>query len=325
MERVIFVEVLDRRGGVRDRQRFDRFPVSIGRALSCDLIVDDAHVSADHLHLEWSDEGSPVAVDQGSENGLFCPDLGRAERIPLESGRRLRIGRTTLRIRLIGEVLAPTVIETLHPGWLLRLGSNAVLAFGLAGLAVAAQILDRVSSDWSRQAPLELASAALLTAGVLAFLALAGGALTRSLRHEPFFLAHLSIASLCLIGLELSRGAADLVAFLGASIDAVLLGGALGTALIMTLGGYAALSVMGVLAPLERGLTAALGASLLVVAFGLGALNTVHDWVRELPYWSTLEPVPTALLPIQSADAFLADVADLEAELRRMAEPSPRS
>jgi pSer/pThr/pTyr-binding forkhead associated (FHA) protein len=52
MERVIFVEVLDRRGRVAERAAVDQLPFRIGRGYDCDLILDDPHVDALHAVIE---------------------------------------------------------------------------------------------------------------------------------------------------------------------------------------------------------------------------------------------------------------------------------
>ena len=51
MEGVIFAEVLDRRGQVRQRVRVERFPLTIGRAYSNDLILDDRYGCPQHARV----------------------------------------------------------------------------------------------------------------------------------------------------------------------------------------------------------------------------------------------------------------------------------
>ena len=100
----MFVEVLDRRGRPKSRHRFTSLPVSIGRASTNEVIVDDRYVSPEHLRITIEDDGAYPAVDLQSLNGLFV--LGNAERqsiVKLQSGMKLRIGDTVLRFVDIDE------------------------------------------------------------------------------------------------------------------------------------------------------------------------------------------------------------------------------
>ncbi len=46
MGKIAFVEILDRRGNVRERVRVDSFPATVGRGYGNAVIVDDRLVSA---------------------------------------------------------------------------------------------------------------------------------------------------------------------------------------------------------------------------------------------------------------------------------------
>ncbi|HWH73714.1 MAG TPA: FHA domain-containing protein, partial [Methylibium sp.] len=46
------VELLDRDGSVAHRIPVRRWPVTIGRAIDCDVVLDDPHVAAHHARLE---------------------------------------------------------------------------------------------------------------------------------------------------------------------------------------------------------------------------------------------------------------------------------
>jgi len=108
METLALIETLDRDGQPRQILRVPQWPVRIGRAIDCDLVLDDPHVAAHHATLELHEDGVHV-VPAPSLNGVR---LGRAAIAPgskarLPDAALLTLGATTLRVRQAGEVLAP--------------------------------------------------------------------------------------------------------------------------------------------------------------------------------------------------------------------------
>ena len=108
METLALIETLDRDGQPRQILRVSQWPVRIGRAIDCDLVLDDPHVAPHHATLEMREDGLHV-VPAPSLNGVR---LGRAAIAPgstvqLPASSVLTLGATTLRVRQAGEVLAP--------------------------------------------------------------------------------------------------------------------------------------------------------------------------------------------------------------------------
>jgi hypothetical protein len=108
METLALIETLDRDGQPRQVLRVSQWPVRIGRAIDCDLVLDDPHVAAHHVTLDMRDDGLHV-VPAATVNGVR---LGRASVAPgstplLPPSGRITLGATTLRVRLASEVLAP--------------------------------------------------------------------------------------------------------------------------------------------------------------------------------------------------------------------------
>lgn len=106
--RLGLIELLDRDGAVAHRLPVLRWPLTIGRALDCDVVLDDAHASAVHATLEAADGGALLTVGD-SLNGLRLGGrlLAGGAQAALASGSEWQIGRTRLRLRLAGEALAP--------------------------------------------------------------------------------------------------------------------------------------------------------------------------------------------------------------------------
>jgi hypothetical protein len=108
METLALIETLDRDGQPRQVLRVLQWPVRIGRAIDCDLVLDDPHVAAHHATLALRDDGvhvEPAASLNGVRLGRAAVAPGSTPLLPPSS--TMTFGATTLRVRLAGEVLAP--------------------------------------------------------------------------------------------------------------------------------------------------------------------------------------------------------------------------
>ncbi len=138
------LEALDRDGMVRQAWRIARWPVTIGRALDNDVVLTEAHVAARHatIALVAPAAGAGAAALQVSvgetQNGLAVGRervAGGSTRTFADTGRDLdlHIGRTTLRLRLPGHVLAPE--QPLAPQLSRELGGLPTAGLALAAIA----------------------------------------------------------------------------------------------------------------------------------------------------------------------------------------------
>lgn len=140
MEPVV-VEIVDRRGRVRERRRFDSFPITIGRGYRSDWMLDDPYVSAEHLRVAVDDAGETVIEDLASANGTWIEQGGaggerggtRIDRVRLDSDLTLRLGETTLRLRRPDHPVDEALPLAAAPPWRGRLPMPllALLALGL--------------------------------------------------------------------------------------------------------------------------------------------------------------------------------------------------
>jgi hypothetical protein len=134
METLALIELLDRDGQPRHSVRVTQWPVSIGRAIDCDIVLDDPHVAAHHASLVWGDDGVhvvPTPTVNGVRFGRSQVVAGSAPALP--PAALLTLGATTLRVRLAGEALPPEVplaterAQSRRAAWLLGLGVFAAL------------------------------------------------------------------------------------------------------------------------------------------------------------------------------------------------------
>lgn len=77
-----------------------RYATSLGRALSCDVVLTDKSVSRQHAVI-YCLKGKFFIEDVGSTNGTTLNKKAITTRVPLNSGDEVRIGLTPLLFLLI--------------------------------------------------------------------------------------------------------------------------------------------------------------------------------------------------------------------------------
>jgi pSer/pThr/pTyr-binding forkhead associated (FHA) protein len=132
-----YIEVIDGRSRVVDRYRVHALPLTIGRAYSNHIILDDPYVSPEHLKIVAEDGGQLWADDLNSVNGLRASPGGRrVARLPLISGTPFQIGHTVLRYVDLEASVAPAMVDVSErvlrwPPWILGPASLLVLLMAL--------------------------------------------------------------------------------------------------------------------------------------------------------------------------------------------------
>jgi hypothetical protein len=137
--RLALVEILDRDGHVRQAVSVEQWPVTIGRAIDCDVVLDDPHVAATHATV--TDEDGALSLHLGdSVNGarLLNRPFAAGTKTPLPSGEVFQLGGTRIRVRRASDPLAPERALAPSGGRL----SLFVLAVALLARTVAEQWLD---------------------------------------------------------------------------------------------------------------------------------------------------------------------------------------
>lgn len=108
--RLALIEVFDRDGRLVRTHEVEAWPVSVGRDLGCELVLDDPHVAARHAVLEAGDDGRPRLRAGASLNGVWIGRrrLADGDVLPIaDAPSGFQLGLTRLRVRLPGEALAP--------------------------------------------------------------------------------------------------------------------------------------------------------------------------------------------------------------------------
>ncbi len=97
--------------GTRAWQRLDALPLTVGRGLGNDVILDDPYVDARHARIALDDAGSLTIEDLGTVNGLVANDERTHTPVRLHLGIEIRVGRTTLRFRDTEEAVVPALVD----------------------------------------------------------------------------------------------------------------------------------------------------------------------------------------------------------------------
>ncbi len=101
------VDVLDRDGRARVTLPVRRWPVTIGRAITCDIVLDDPYVASQHATIDERDGGLQLTVGD-TVNGAWVRKrrATAGERIELAAGDVVQVGGTRLRVRRADDALA---------------------------------------------------------------------------------------------------------------------------------------------------------------------------------------------------------------------------
>ncbi len=214
MGQIVIVEVLDRFGKVRHRQRVTNFPCRIGRAYDNDLIIDDGFVSAHHLEVSFNAENRLMARDLNSDNGLFAvAPLKRVDSMWLQSASRLRIGHTELQFFFPDHPVREVVLDRANPSFTM-LFFTSWPAMILTWLLTAGIILLQAHFDSSESATLADRLVDLLP--VFVFLGIwAGGwsIASRAVTHRFYFAYHATLVGGILVISSLLETFAEYVDF----------------------------------------------------------------------------------------------------------------
>lgn len=320
MARALTVEILDRLGRVRERVRVAELPAVVGRAYSCDVIVDDRYVSPEHLRIDRDADGRLWVEDLQTTNGTqrLAP-LGALARAPIEDDMRLRLGGTVVRLRTAEHAVEPAA----------RLGSgalpagllgNRVLSVAACALAVGLFLIDDYLASYERMTPARLVSQ---TAAVLLLLAIWGGLwslVSRATSQSFHFLEHCTIGALWGLSVVTFLRLLDFYAFaFAADRSAEMLSW---TAWVPLLAGvlYSHLRLCTSMPPLRLALSTTAISCVAVGLSGLVLLGAQMDeqWVGQLAFSRQLKPPVLQVAPSRGVDEFFTRAQALKDRVDRL-------
>ena len=239
--RLAMLEALDRNNLIVARLTVNRWPVTVGRALDCDLVLDDPHVAPHHLRLDRAADGGPVSAQvldtrNGVQLGLHRHPSG--DQFSWTTQQDLRLGLLKLNLRLADAPLVPEQAMPTFPWG--RTGGTALLVAVLAIWQLVLLWYGSVDADkFAQGVPLRLGG--LL--GVLMVWCLLWALATKIFSGQAHFWRHVRIFSTVVLLDGVVNGLAHLLAFMFslewlARLDLLI------SAVIVTLGIYRQLTVV---------------------------------------------------------------------------------
>lgn len=160
----IVIEVLNPSGHVIDRHVVNKDTVSLGRAYSNDVIIDDPYVDACHLSVsleETPEEGSQhvmfAVVDCQSLNGIFddqkkrqpCEFIAKEGQVVVVGNTRLRLLTTTSMVAAARPLAVASVSREKFLSWKLLLALTAIsVIFALLDVSFSNPLLEDKTSEY---------------------------------------------------------------------------------------------------------------------------------------------------------------------------------
>jgi len=305
----LHVEVLDRRARLRMRTRIDALPCVIGRAYSCDVVLDDRFVSPEHISIQRRGDGAIIIEDLGSTNGTY--DLCNGKRltaVEVTAGTAIRIGQTLLRFHMADEPVEPAfplpaVFST--PRWSMPLALGTV--FAIFGISTYLETYSRLTPGPFVFGAVALGVAMVAWAGTWALA-------SRVLQHQSYLAEHLVVISVFVSAYILAGWVSDYYVFAFAadrSATAVewILPGILIAGLL-----YGHLRFCSTLSSRQLLLRAAgfAGAGTMLVGLVVLAESFDPGWTAVASFRGSLKPPVFRLVSSDDLDGFFSRVEELK-------------
>lgn len=323
MGKIVYVELLDKRGSVRQRHRLDALPATIGRAYSNSVIIDDKHVCPEHLRVSLDEEGAIVIEDLKSVNGI-CLSTSTARvpghSIPPGKDAEIVIGETRLRFRGEDYSVGPAEARNATQGVMQRVferKGTALLVFLLSfGLYTIRFYLESHDGTMGKD----------LVAGSLVFLIIlllwAGfwSVLNRVTSHAFNFISHLALVGAAAAGMLVFSSINEYYEFFfTADRSSSIIGLLLFTAIFSWLF-YGHRSMMHASSMRKRVISSAIAGCCIVGIVGLFAYINETEYTNKLRYSAELKPFGHQLVRTETPEQFLGGLESLRKDVDAMVE-----
>lgn len=312
-ERLALIERLDRDGRVGQSVEVCQWPLTVGRGLDNDLVLDDPHVAPAHVHIAPSEEGGGLRLQvlEGVRNGvrIGAQNVAAGASVPLPR-EAWSIGPVRLRVRWPGETLAE------ERRWVpLNAGSGGAVAALLLWLMVASEMalsFDPGVPPTAWLAPL------LAVPLVLALWAGLWGLLSKLFQQRFEFWPHVAIAARWGLASTVLRWGLPMLAFALSWPELLAVAAVAGVLLSF---GMLRAHALRVLPARGRAVTIAMavGAAAFIGVQAVSQHQATDRWFGPL-YLSQLGPPALRLAPAISPAQFVDEARALKERLARNAE-----
>lgn len=319
MDEVIFLEVLEG-DAVHARHKLERFPVTVGRGYTNDVILDDPKVSPTHLRIERTESGALVARDLGSRNGTFRVEpWAQMAELELTQDSRVMVGDTVLRFRGRAYAVPDALLAEAQVAPQRRLLDRPQAFLGALGAVMLGSLISSYVTSYDKTDWGELLFSMLLPSALALLWAGAWSVASRIARRQFHFRSHGVIGSLVLLGFICIPGLMMVLSFTMAWEKPHQLFG-------MTL--YLAVAGWGLfwhLRYVTRWASRRLGVMVAAVVLGFGVLVQAQellgneDFSTALHFPRSLLPASFRVMPASSVDDFFKETGDLQKQVDELA------
>jgi len=318
-----YIEILDGKGNVIERNAVEAFPVNIGRAYTNRVIVSDLHVCPMHLTIAPDEQGRLIARDLASVNGLRdAPAGARVATLEIHSGTQFRIGHTLLRYCGVDHPLAPTAVDRIEKASPL---TSPYAAVGATVFVLVLLLLESFLSSVERVKAINIISEPLPVIATMLGWAGLWALASRLIVSRFYFAPHVTIAAAVLVATTTLGVLFEWMEFLFPAIPLLWLASLVSNGLVLAGLVYGHLGFASFLGMRSR-IWAGLAVSVAVVG-----MNTISYFAarskfsNQMEYTGVLKPIDAALLPATSVDQFFADSQKIKAELDKLAQKAKAS
>ncbi len=312
-----YLEVLDPKGRVSQRFPVQSLPLTLGRAYTNHVILDDPFICPEHLKIGYDENGRLRARDVGTVNGLR--DIAGGQLVPsllLASGTEFQIGHTHLRYCETTHAVAPAEVD--RPGMMTWFTSPAV---GLASGFVLLGVL-LVSSFFGSYERLNIArslSEALMTFSMVLAWAGLWALVSRIVLNRFHYGQHFVLACAAIIISLMAGTSAEWIEFIFPTSQALWVTAIVGAGLIL---GPLVYGHLGLASSMRLRSRLGAGLAVSIVVTGLGVMadyDNRSSFSTAMEYSAILKPIEPALLPATTMDRFIESTHDLKKELDALA------
>ncbi|MBP9854339.1 MAG: FHA domain-containing protein [Candidatus Omnitrophica bacterium] len=211
MEKII-IEIISDHRHQSEHKIFDKGEVRVGRGLENDLIINDPHVSENHLIIRLED-GKLTFTDFQSLNGTYVLQTKHFERdLALHSGDELIIGRTRLKIFLKNHQVAATKpLSENKPAF--RWMHQKRVAWSLLMVLMVVSYIETHLTTTENETIQKLLSAPIIASAIILIWAGFWSFLGRLLCHRIYFTVHISLCCLWMLIHDVLEQINDYVCF----------------------------------------------------------------------------------------------------------------
>jgi hypothetical protein len=319
----MLIEVLDRRGRVRERLRLSRLPAFVGRAYTNDVVLEDRFVSPRHCAIRETESGEVLLEDLESLNGVKVLNPSSDGSLTLRSGDRFRVGETILRLVDADHPVAPAEALPADEGGFLHALRDPRLALAIVVACVAVFALDEYLAAYYDTGFMPVASPAALGLGALGLWSGIWAFANRLLTHRFDYLRHLSCACLAAVGYVFAESFSEYAEFVSSSPGLGSTIGFLGAAATTAVLFSAHLAVIPASTRRLRRVWALGGTSLLLGLAGLLSYTGPEDLASEIPVRVPIKAIGSSLILPETTAEFLEGARYLKDEADEDAEEDP--